>query len=253
MVRRVISCEYLLLLALLIWGMFLCGCAPQPVQKAPPPAVAEPPLAQSMASAMPPPDEPPPDKDEDGVMTAVDVDPAPAGFSTIDKQHETWFDTAAWLAERGVTEPVPEAKRCLGALPPAPGRPEMLLCKGFELAYEGPSRFLYHQIGHIFVFAVDGMKLKKVLDVIDMVRPWNKVSMHPIPFTFNFNVIVTADGGEIVLADDRPNANCAKTLAKDNRTSPTPAKDAALKRFYEKVCTYPGRYVFTKDRFVQQR
>jgi hypothetical protein len=219
----------------------LLGCGPHVSLVIPPP----PPSAPALPAAPPPvaSTPPPPEEDVDGVPHAVDLEPPPPPF-----------DPAAWLAQRGVTTPIPEEHSCKEPLPSAPNRPDMLLCRLAEQVHVGPDigTAFWYVVGHTVVFAVSGKNLRKVFDVIDGVLFMDAVT-RDTGARLLFDVRVEEDGAAVVV-EERPKANCARALAKRENYDPSGAKrNAADLRFLEKACRNVGRHVFSGGRFHPPR
>lgn len=221
--------------------LYLLGCGPHASQVLPPPppsAPAPPPVSPPVVSTPPSPEE-----DVDGIPRGIDLEPPPPPF-----------DPAAWLAQRGVTTPIPEEHSCKEPLPSAPNRPDMLLCRLSEQAHVGPDlqTAYWYLVGHTVVLAVSGKDLRKVFDVIDGVLLMDAVTRDS-GVMLRFNVRVK-DNGAAIVVEERPEADCARALAKRKDHDSADAKrNAADRRFMEKACKNVGRHVFSDGRFHPPR
>ncbi|MDC3960023.1 hypothetical protein [Polyangium jinanense] len=123
-----------------------------------------------------------------------------------------------------------------------------------DQAHVGPDleTAYWYSVGHTVVLAVSGKNLRKVFDVIDGVLLMDAPSRNT-GVMLRFDVRVEDEGAAVVV-EERPEANCARALAKREDYDPSDAKrNAADRRFLEKACRNVGRHVFSKGRFVQVR
>src|SRR5689334_15518138 len=96
---------------LLLAAALLAGCAAHPPEDRQPLLVASAPKTATASQAPAPtvaPTVASPIADEDDPPSAIDEAPPPP------------FDPSAWLAQRGVTDPIPEDHHCNEALPTTP-------------------------------------------------------------------------------------------------------------------------------------